>query len=72
LGTLTSTNTTGEHAMNDVRTARVLFGIGVVHAITFGFLTVAAANDPHRFQPGHAPAAVVADTTDRPIAWRHG
>ncbi len=58
--------------MNDtVRTCRVLLFCGVVHAITFGALTVAAANDPHRFEPGHTPAVVVADTTHRPLTWRH-
>lgn len=54
------------------RTTWVLFAIGVVHTITFGFTAVAAANDPGRFEPGHTPAVTVADTTHRPLAWRHG
>jgi hypothetical protein len=57
--------------MNDtIRTTWVLLFCGIVHAITFGFTTWAAANDPHRFEP-HTPAIVAADTTDRPITWRH-
>ncbi len=34
-------------------------------------VTIAAANDPHRFEPGHTPAVVVADTGGRPLTWRH-
>ncbi len=57
--------------MNDsIRTCRVLVLCGVIHAITFGFTAVAAANDPGRFEP-HTPAVNVADTTQRPTTWRH-
>ncbi len=59
--------------MNDtIRTCRVLVLCGIIHAITFGALTIAAANDPHRVDP-RQPAIVVADTDQptRPITWRH-
>ncbi len=58
--------------MNDtIRTCRVLVLCGIIHAITFGFLTVAAANDPHRYAPDQPAVVAEADQPQR-LVWRHG
>ncbi len=59
--------------MNDaIRTTWVLVGIGVAHTITFGALAFAAASDPHRFAPDHAPAVIAEANPPQRLTWRHG